>query len=87
MIASIILALHLLGAIPVGNAVTLLYLAAALLLATEFILGAFGILAFNGAMALLIAVTLHTDTPVMLGVIPMGWGLFFGIARQQGQRC
>lgn len=78
MIASIILALYLLGVVPAESATTFLYVTGGLLIAAEFLLVG-GIFAFNGILALLVGYTIASGTHALFG-ISLGWGLFFGIA-------
>ena len=79
MIASIVLALHLLGVIPLGEAVTFLFIVGALLLIAEFFVTSFGMLGLNGILSLFLAYSLKTGQHTILG-IELGWPLFFGIA-------
>lgn len=78
MIASLILALHLLGFIPAGEAAIFLFICGAALIVAELALPS-GIAAFNGVLALLVGYALKTGPDSIFG-LEIGWGIFFGIA-------
>ncbi len=79
MIASLILALHLLGFMSASSASTFLYITGALLIISEFFVASFGIIALNGLLALFVAYSMQTGDNTVLGV-PIDWSLLFGIA-------
>lgn len=79
MIASLIILLHLSGIIPLGSAITSLYIAGALLLIAEIGIVSFGLLALNGIIALYAGYTLQVGSDLVFG-IPIGWQVLFGIA-------
>ena len=79
MIASIILALYLLGVITAKNAYIFLYATGVMLIIGEFFVGSFGIIAFNGLIALFVASAIQTDEIMLFG-LPVDWSLLFGIA-------
>ncbi|MEZ5919109.1 MAG: NfeD family protein [Alphaproteobacteria bacterium] len=78
MIASLILALHLLDFIPAGEAATFLFICGAALIVAEIALPS-GIAAFNGVLALLVGYALKAGPDSVFG-LEVGWGVFFGIA-------
>lgn len=79
MIASFITALYLMGFITVESATTSLYIAGILLLVAEIGIVSFGMLAFNGIIALYAAFALQRGSDLIFGM-PVGWGALFGIA-------
>ena len=79
MIASLILALHLLGYITLTNTISSLYIAGALLIIAELGVVSFGVIAFNGLLALYAGYALQQGTDILFG-IPVGWDVLFGIA-------
>ena len=79
MIATILLALYLLGGMDAGSAITLLYVAGAVLIISEIFLGTFGFAALNGVIALYLGYAIKTGEAQFIG-LPVDWGLFFGIA-------
>jgi membrane-bound serine protease (ClpP class) len=78
MIASLILALHLLGFIPAAEAATFLFICGAALIVAEIALPS-GIAAFNGVLALLVGYGLKAGSDSIFG-LEVGWGIFFGVA-------
>lgn len=79
MIASLITALYLLEIIDISSATTSLYVAGVMLLVAEIAIISFGLLAFNGLIALYAAFTLQRGTDYIFG-ISIGWPTLFGIA-------
>jgi len=79
MIATLILALHLLGLISQPDMVTFLYITGALLLIGEIFATTFGVVALNGLIALFIAYAAQSGDNMILGV-PVDWGVLFGVA-------
>ena len=79
MIASLITALHLLGFISLDSAITSLYVAGILLIIAELGVVSFGLIAFNGIIALYAGYALHTGNDLLFG-ISVGWPVLFGIA-------
>lgn len=79
MIASIILILHLTDLIGMETVLPLLYIAGAVLILSDFLVGSMGIIAFNGVLSLFIAYTLQTENATLFGY-PIDWGMVFGIA-------
>ncbi len=79
MIASIITALYLMGILTAATAANFLYVSGALLIAAEIALGLFGLVAFNGLLALFFGYVIQTGNNHIFG-IPLDWGLLFGIA-------
>lgn len=79
MIASLITALYLMGVIDIQSATTSLYVAGIMLLVAEIAVVSFGLLAFNGLIALYAAFTLQRGTDIVFG-ISIGWATLFGIA-------
>ena len=79
MIASLITALYLLGFVTAESATTSLYIAGVLLLVAEIGIVSFGMLAFNGVIALYAAFALQRGSDLIFGM-PIGWGALFGIA-------
>ena len=79
MIASLITALYLLGAMSAAHAATFLYICGALLILGELAFTLFGILAFNGLLALMVGYTIQTGNNVIFG-LNVDWSLLFGIA-------
>ena len=79
MIASLIIALHLMGIITVDSAVSSLYIAGALLIVAELGVISFGLIAFNGALAIYAAYALQTGSDLIFGV-PVGIPTLFSIA-------
>lgn len=78
MIASLILLLHLSGALTLENAVISLYVAGFFLIAAEIAVVSFGLIALNGALALYAAFALQMNHESMLG-LDMGWPVLLGI--------
>ncbi len=79
MIASFITALYLLGIINAKSATTSLVVAGVLLIIAELGVVSFGLLFFNGLIALYAAAMMFTGTDVIFGV-NVGWPVLFGIA-------
>lgn len=79
MISSIILALHLMGVMPLNSAISTLYLVAILLFIAEIGIVSFGLLTLNAFMALYAAYVLQTGPSAFFG-LEIGWGLFFGVS-------
>ena len=79
MIASLITALHLLGFINLESAITSLYIAGVLLIIAELGVVSFGLIAFNGLIALYAGYALHSGNDLLFG-ITVGWPVLFGIA-------
>ncbi len=79
MIASLIIALHLLGVISVQSAISSLYIAGALLIVAELGIISFGLIAFNGVIAIYAAYALQVGSDLIFGV-PVGIPTLFGIA-------
>lgn len=79
MIASFITALYLLGIINAKSATTSLVVAGVLLIIAELGIVSFGLLFFNGLIALYAAAMMFTGTDVIFGV-NVGWPVLFGIA-------
>jgi membrane-bound serine protease (ClpP class) len=78
MIASIILALHLLGFIALENAAYFLFVVGVLLIVSEIAFPS-GIVAFNGLLALYIGYALKYGEANIFG-FQLGWDVFFGVA-------
>lgn len=78
MIASIILALHLLGFIALENAAYFLFIVGVLLIVSEIAFPS-GIVAFNGLLALYIGYALKYGEANIFG-FELGWDIFFGVA-------
>ncbi len=79
MIASLIIALHLMGIITLESATSSLYIAGALLIIAEFGVISFGLIAFNGALAIYAGYALQTGGDLIFGV-PVGLPTLFSIA-------
>ena len=79
MIASLIIALHLMGVITIESATTSLYVAGALLIIAEIGIVSFGLLFMNGVLAIYAGYALHVGKDLIFG-IPVGWSVLFGIA-------
>lgn len=79
MIASLITALYLMGAISAHNAATFLYITGVLLIIAEIGFTVFGILAFNGLLALFVGYAIQTGDTQFLG-FDIDWSLLFGVA-------
>ena len=79
MIASLIIALHLLGFVTLTSAITSLYITGCLLIIAEFAVVSFGVIAFNGLLALYAGYSLQVGHDLIFGV-PVGWDVLFGIA-------
>ncbi len=79
MIASLIVLLYLAGAISTSSAITSLYVAGALLIIAELGIVSFGMIAFNGLIALYAAYTLQSGSDMLFG-FSVGWTILFGIA-------
>ena len=79
MIGSLLILLHLAGIISQASALTSLYIAGILLIFLELAVVSFGIIAFNGILALYAAYTLQTGSDIIFG-IPVGFPFLFGIA-------
>lgn len=79
MIATLLLALYLLGGMDASSAITLLYIAGGILIVSEIFLGTFGFAALNGIIALYLGYAIKTGEAQFIG-LPVDWGLFFGIA-------
>ncbi len=79
MIASLILLLHLTGVITLESAVSSLYLVGALLIIAELGIISFGLIAFNGALAIYAAYALQSGSDLIFGV-PVGIPTLFSIA-------
>ncbi len=79
MIASLIIALHLLGFIPLQSAVTSLYVAGALLIIAELGVISFGLITLNAVIALYAAYALQNGGDFIFDVA-ISWPVLFGIA-------
>ncbi len=79
MIASLIIGLHLAGFISLGSAISSLYIAGCLLIIAELGVVSFGVIAFNGLLALYAGYGLQRGTDIIFGV-PVGWDVLFGVA-------
>lgn len=80
MLASLITALFLFGLISTAHAVTLLYLLGGALIIVELSsLTTFGVMAFNGVLALLAGYMINTNTDILFG-LQVGWPFLFSIA-------
>ncbi len=79
MIASLILLLYLTGTITIESAMSSLYIAGALLIIAELGIVSFGLIAFNGLLAIYAAYALQTGSDLIFGV-PVGISTLFGIA-------
>lgn len=79
MIASLIIALHLMGVITIGSATTSLYVAGSLLIIAEIGIVSFGLLFINGVLAIYAGYALQVGQDLIFG-IPIGWSVLFGIA-------
>lgn len=79
MIASLIIALHLMGVITIESATTSLYVAGALLIIAEIGIVSFGLLFMNGVLAIYAGYALQVGRDLIFG-IPIGWSVLFGIA-------
>ncbi len=79
MIASIITAFYLFGFIDLNSAITSLYVAGILLIIAELGVVSFGLIAFNGLIALYAGYALHTGNDLLFGM-SVGWPVLFGIA-------
>ncbi|MBI1301028.1 MAG: hypothetical protein GC137_05125 [Alphaproteobacteria bacterium] len=79
MIASVIVALHLFGFVATGSAITSLYIAGVMLIIAELAVVSFGLIAFNGLLALYAGYALQSGQDLIFGV-PVGWSTLFGIA-------
>lgn len=79
MIASIILALHLLNVLPLGDAIIVLYLLGALFVIADLFVISLGLLAFNGLLAIYVAYVLQSGDNIIFGV-PIDWPFVFGIS-------
>ncbi len=79
MLASFIVLLYLAGYIKISGAITSLYVAGALLIIAELGIVSFGMIAFNGLIALYAAYTLQTGSDILFG-LSIGWPVLFGIA-------
>ncbi|PCI56915.1 MAG: hypothetical protein COB36_01185 [Alphaproteobacteria bacterium] len=79
MIASLIIALHLMGVITIESATTSLYVAGALLIIAELGIISFGLLFINGVLAIYAGYALQVGQDLIFG-IPVGWSVLFGIA-------
>jgi membrane-bound serine protease (ClpP class) len=82
MITSIFLGLYLLGLMSAKSAAVFLVICGVLMIASEFLFPS-GIIAFGGVLALYIAFSLEYGQSQVFGV-PIGWGIFFGIALVEG---
>ena len=79
MIATLIIALFLIGTLSAQNAAAFLYISGVLMIGCEFVFGGFGILTFNALMALYVGYMIQTGNTEILG-LPIDWSLFYGIA-------
>ncbi len=79
MIASLILLLYLTGTITIESAVSSLYVAGVLLIIAELGVISFGLIAFNGLLAIYAGYALQTGSDLIFGV-PVGISTLFGIA-------
>ncbi|MCB1839981.1 MAG: hypothetical protein KDI61_06955 [Alphaproteobacteria bacterium] len=75
---TIILALHFMGFMPLDTTVTFLYVIGVVMIIAEFGVVSFGILAFNGLVALFAAYSLQVGQVLLFG-IPVDWNIVFGI--------
>lgn len=74
-----ILVMYFLGLVSLDNAVAFLYVIGISMLVAEFGIVSFGILAFNGLLALYAAYSLQSGDSLIFGA-PVGWDIIFGIA-------
>ena len=79
MIASLIVALHLLGFVSVETAPTLLYFVGFLLFGAEIAIVSLGLLSINALMAIYAGYAIQIGQDLFFGM-PIGWPMFFGIA-------
>ncbi|MGH1404524.1 MAG: NfeD family protein [Alphaproteobacteria bacterium] len=79
MIASLIIALHLLGFISLESAVTSLYVAGTLLIIAELGVISFGLITINALIALYAGYALQNGGDFIFDVA-IGWPILFGIA-------
>jgi|GEM_PF-1295680 len=79
MIASIIVLLYLAGIISSSSAITSLYVAGAMLIIAELGIVSFGMIAFNGLIALYAAYTIQSGSDMIFDM-SVGWPVLFGIA-------
>jgi membrane-bound serine protease (ClpP class) len=79
MIASIITALYLYGAIAPADAYTFLYACALLLIVGEIAVGGHGLIALNGIFAGLFGYAIQTGSNQIFG-ITIDWSILFGLA-------
>ncbi|MCB1591706.1 MAG: hypothetical protein KDI90_04560 [Alphaproteobacteria bacterium] len=75
---TIILALYFTGLISQETAITFLYVIGLSLLIAEIGVVSFGLLAFNGLVALFAAYSIQTGTVLLFG-LPVDWNIVFGI--------
>lgn len=78
MIASFILLLYFLGAIPLESAYISLAIAAVVLIVAEVGIISFGLLTVNALLALYASYALYVGQETVLG-LSVGWPLFFGV--------
>ena len=79
MIASLILACYLIGWITAQSAAVFLLVAGIVLIASEALFTS-GLIAFSGLLSLYVAYALAYGQARVLGGLPLGWSVFFGIA-------
>lgn len=79
MIASIILALYLGAYIDPGEAATFLYVYGGLLIIAELAVVSYGLIAFNGLLALAVGYAIQTGSNQIFG-LNIDWGFWFGVS-------
>lgn len=80
MIISLISALYLLNVVTAKTAYTFLYISGILLIAGEIAFTTYGLVGFNGALAIYVAYVIQTGDEAMFFGLPFDWSLLFGLA-------
>jgi membrane-bound serine protease (ClpP class) len=80
MIISLISALYLLNVVSAKTAYAFLYISGILLIAGEIAFTTYGLVGFNGALAIYVAYVIHTGDTAMFFGLPFDWSLLFGLA-------
>ena len=75
---TVILALHFMGFVSLETTVTFLYVVGIAMIVAEIGVVSFGLLAFNGLVALFAAYSLQVGEVLLFG-IPVDWNIVFGI--------
>ncbi len=75
---TVILALHFMGFVSLETTVTFLYVIGIAMIIAEIGVVSFGLLAFNGLVALFAAYSLQVGEVLLFG-IPVDWNIVFGI--------